>query len=81
MSAALTTPNHPMQSIHDAAWLSLVATVCMICAVLATLFKLLAIEGSQWDATSLLPPPGTRGIEGLIAALCLCFAFGGQVNW
>ncbi|EFN54961.1 hypothetical protein CHLNCDRAFT_134730 [Chlorella variabilis] len=79
--AACMLPLAQIQSIHDAAWLSLVATVCMICAVLATLFKLLAIEGSQWDATSLLPPPGTRGIEGLIAALCLCFAFGGQVNW
>ena len=43
-------------------------------AVFATLIKLLAMPGDQLALTSLLPPPETRAIEGLIAALNLSFA-------
>lgn len=53
----------------------------MLAVVGATLVRLLAIPGHQLAATSLLPPPGTRTIEALVASLNLCFCFGGQVNW
>lgn len=46
-------------------------------AVFATLTKLLALPGDQLALTSLLPPPETRAIEGLIAALNLSFAVSG----
>lgn len=62
------------------AWLTMVATGCMVSAVFATLIQLLAIPGSRLEQTSLLPPPTTRAIEGLIASLNLCFAYGGQVS-
>ncbi|KAL4457812.1 hypothetical protein ABPG75_012677 [Micractinium tetrahymenae] len=79
--ALLMLPLAQIQNLHDVGWLSLAATGCMISAVFATLIKLLAIPGDQLALTSLLPPRETRAIEGLIAALNLSFAFGGQVNW
>ena len=66
--------------MHDIGWMAIVATGCMASAVACALIKLLAIEGDQLEATSVLPPRSTRTIEALIAVLNLCFAFGGQVG-
>ena len=70
----------PLQSVHDMSWLALAATGCMFTAIIATLARLLTMPDAL-HGTSLLPPPSTRMIEGLVAALNLTFAFGGQVNW
>lgn len=68
------------QSVHDMAGLGMAATACMVGAVFATLIRLLAIPGNRLAETALLPPPTTRAIEGLVAALQMSFAFGGQVR-
>ncbi|PSC72118.1 tobamovirus multiplication 1-like [Micractinium conductrix] len=78
--AAIMLPLSQIQSVHDMSWLALAATGCMFTAIIATLARLLTMPDAL-HGTSLLPPPSTRMIEGLVAALNLTFAFGGQVNW
>eukprot|EP00887_Chlorella_sp_A99_P002094 scaffold21.g2094.t1 len=74
-----------IRNVHDVGGLSLVATGCMAAAVLICMLKLLALPGSAFEQTSLLPPREETGgfTTGLVALMNLCFAFGGQasVNW